>query len=39
VYYLKGDAGNACDWAKKAQKNGDAQEKGFLEDMCRLAKR
>ena len=37
VYYLKGDAGNACTWAKDAQKNGDALEKGFLEDMCRHA--
>ncbi len=37
VYYLKGDAGNACTWAKDAQKNGDEMEKGFLEDMCRRA--
>jgi tetratricopeptide (TPR) repeat protein len=37
VYYLKGDAGNACTWAKDAQKNGDELEKGFLEDMCRRA--
>jgi Tfp pilus assembly protein PilF len=39
VYYLKGDAGNACSWAKDAQKNGDELEKGFLEDMCRRAGR
>lgn len=37
VHYLKGDAGNACTWAKDAQKNGDELEKGFLEDMCRRA--
>ncbi|NLV23241.1 MAG: hypothetical protein GXY54_00480 [Deltaproteobacteria bacterium] len=37
VYYLKGDASNACTWAKEAQKNGDKLEKGFLEDMCRRA--
>ena len=35
VHYLKGDFGNACTWAKDAQKNGDELEKGFLEDMCR----
>lgn len=35
VHYLKGDASNACTWAKDAQKNGDELEKGFLEDMCR----
>jgi hypothetical protein len=34
VYYLKKDFGKACTWAKDAQMNGDALEKGFLEDMC-----
>lgn len=37
VYYLRGDASNACTWAKDAQKNGDELENGFLEDMCRRA--
>lgn len=37
VYYLKADFGNACTWAKDAQKNGDQLENGFLEDMCRRA--
>lgn len=37
VYYLKGDFGNACTWAKDAQKNGDQLENGFLENMCRRA--
>lgn len=37
VHYLKGDFSSACEWAKAAQKNGDEQEKGFLEDMCRRA--
>jgi Tfp pilus assembly protein PilF len=37
VHYLKGDAGNACKWARDAQKNGDELEKGFVEDMCRRA--
>ena len=37
VHYLKGDAANACTWARDAQKNGDELEKGFLEDMCRRA--
>lgn len=34
VYYLKNDFASACTWAKDAKKNGDALEKGFLEDMC-----
>jgi Tfp pilus assembly protein PilF len=37
VHYLKGDFGNACTWAKDAQKNGDELEKGYLEEMCRRA--
>jgi len=39
VHYLKGDASNACAWAKDAQKNGDELEKGFLEDMCRRTRK
>lgn len=37
VHFLKGDFGNACNWAKDAQKNGDELERGYLEDMCRRA--
>jgi Tfp pilus assembly protein PilF len=37
VYYLKGDFGKACTWAKDARKNGDQLENGFLDDMCRRA--
>lgn len=37
VHYLKGDFGNACTWARDAQKNGDELERGFLEDMCHRA--
>jgi Tfp pilus assembly protein PilF len=39
VYYLKGDFRNACEWAKAAQKNGDALEAGFLDDVCRRAEK
>jgi len=34
VYYLKSDFGNACIWAKDAEKNGDELEQGYLQDMC-----
>ncbi|MDR1349217.1 MAG: hypothetical protein LBJ59_00275 [Zoogloeaceae bacterium] len=37
VYYLQGDAANACRWAKDARQNGDELETGFLEDMCQRA--
>ena len=38
VYYLQGDFGKACTWAKTAKENGDELEPGYLEDMCRRAK-
>ncbi len=35
VYYLRGDFGAACDWARQAEQNGDQLEAGYRDDMCR----
>lgn len=39
VYYLKGDFGKACQWAKAAKQKGDDLEHGYLEKMCSQASR
>jgi Tfp pilus assembly protein PilF len=35
IYRKKGDASQACDWARKAKANNDDEEPGLIEEMCR----
>ncbi len=35
IYRKKGNTIQACDWARKAKENGDDEEPGLLEEMCR----
>lgn len=35
IYRKKGDASQACDWARKAKANGDDEEPGLIEEMCK----
>jgi tetratricopeptide (TPR) repeat protein len=35
IYRKKGDTSQACDWARKAKANGDDEEPGLIEEMCK----
>ena len=34
VHFKQGNFEKACEWGKRAKKNGDQLETGYLEDMC-----